>query len=97
MNAICVTCGTQFSDTPEHPVFCPICTDERQYVGFEGQQWTTLEELKRDYRTKIEKEEPGLTSFAIEPKFGIGNVPFWLRPLRATFFGIASAFWTGLR
>jgi glyoxylase-like metal-dependent hydrolase (beta-lactamase superfamily II) len=76
MNAICITCGTQFSDSADHPRSCPICTDERQYVGFHGQQWTTLEDLRRDYRTTIQNEEPGLTSFAIEPKFGIGQRAF---------------------
>jgi hypothetical protein len=25
---------------------CPICEDERQYVGWDGQQWTTLAELR---------------------------------------------------
>lgn len=76
MNAICVTCGTQFTDTAAHPVSCPICTDERQYIGFEGQQWTTLEDLRQDHRTKIRTEEPSLTSFSIEPKFGIGQRAF---------------------
>jgi glyoxylase-like metal-dependent hydrolase (beta-lactamase superfamily II) len=76
MNAICVTCGTQFSDGAAEPGSCPICTDERQYVGFEGQQWTTLHDLRRDYKTKIQAEEPGLTSFSIEPKFGIGQRAF---------------------
>ncbi|MEA3209443.1 MAG: hypothetical protein QOE70_2500 [Chthoniobacter sp.] len=39
---ICVTCGTQFSATEGPPLECPICLDERQYVGPDGQQWTTL-------------------------------------------------------
>jgi glyoxylase-like metal-dependent hydrolase (beta-lactamase superfamily II) len=76
MNAICVTCGTQFGDTAAHPVSCPMCTDERQYIGFEGQQWTTLDDLRRDYTTKIQNEEPGLTSFSVDPKFGIGQRAF---------------------
>ncbi|MBV8769958.1 MAG: MBL fold metallo-hydrolase, partial [Hyphomicrobiales bacterium] len=40
---ICVTCGTQFSPTEAPPSLCPICTDDRQFVGWEGQAWTTLE------------------------------------------------------
>lgn len=76
MNAICVTCGTQFGDTAADPVSCPICTDERQYIGLKGQQWTTLDDLRRDYRTEIQKEEPGLTSFSVDPKFGIGQRAF---------------------
>src|SRR5436305_568310 len=76
MTAICVTCGTQFRDTATEPDSCPICTDDRQYLGFEGQQWTTLDDLRRDYKTKIRTEEPGLTSFSMEPKFGIGQRAF---------------------
>src|SRR5438876_776789 len=38
---ICVTCGTQF-DAGGSGV-CPICEDPRQFVGWNGQQWTTLE------------------------------------------------------
>ena len=76
MNAICITCGTQFGDSASQPDFCPICTDDRQYVGLEGQQWTTLDDLRRDYKTKIQSEEPGLTSFWMEPKFGIGQRAF---------------------
>src|SRR4051812_17005906 len=76
MNAICATCGTQFGETPDEPELCPICMDERQYVGLEGQRWTTLEELRREYTTKVQQEEPGLTSFSMEPKFGIGQRTF---------------------
>ena len=39
---ICTTCGTQFAGTEEPPAGCPICQDERQYIGPNGQQWTTL-------------------------------------------------------
>src|SRR3954467_6829510 len=76
MNAICFTCGTQFRAPATEPDSCPICTDERQYVGLEGQKWTTLDDLRRNYTTKIQTEEPGLTSFSMEPKFGIGQRMF---------------------
>ncbi|MFL6415498.1 MAG: MBL fold metallo-hydrolase [Bryobacteraceae bacterium] len=79
MNPICITCGTQFSNGLREPNSCPICTDERQYVALGGQQWTTLEELKRDHGTKIQEEEPGLTSFSIEPKFAIGQRAFLIQ------------------
>ena len=35
---ICLTCGTQHA--PTAPPSCPICQDERQYVGLGGQYWT---------------------------------------------------------
>ncbi len=73
MHAICITCGTQFAESSEPPEHCPICEDERQYVGLHGQQWTTLANLQDDHKTRIHDEEPGLTSFTIEPKFGIGQ------------------------
>ncbi len=79
MNFICVTCGTQFLETQEAPARCPICEDERQYVGLDGQQWTTLDDLRREHRNRIYEEEDGLTSFVTEPKFGIGQRAFLLR------------------
>ena len=45
---LCVTCGTQFAETPKPPEHCPICEDERQYVGPDGQEWTTLERPSDD-------------------------------------------------
>ena len=41
---ICVTCGVQQADSDQPPAHCPICQDERQYVGHGGQKWTTLDE-----------------------------------------------------
>lgn len=79
MNAICVTCGTQFSDTAQYPDHCAICEDERQYVGLDGQRWTTLEDLRKDHRVKVQEEEPGLLSFSVEPHFGIGQRAFLIR------------------
>ena len=70
---ICVTCGTQFAATPAEPERCPICEDERQYVGVNGQRWTTLATLRRDYRADIASLEPGLTSIGSTPSFGIGQ------------------------
>jgi hypothetical protein len=72
-NYICVTCGTQFTETTEPPAHCPICEDERQYIGWEGQQWTTLERLRADHRHILKTEEPGLTGIGAEPAFAIGQ------------------------
>ena len=46
-HSICVTCGTQYSACALPPESCAICTDSRQFVGFDGQQWTTLDDLHR--------------------------------------------------
>src|SRR5688500_12587532 len=43
--SICETCGTQYAEAPHPPAHCPVCEDERQYVGWQGQRWTTHEAL----------------------------------------------------
>jgi glyoxylase-like metal-dependent hydrolase (beta-lactamase superfamily II) len=70
---ICVTCGTQFAESETPPEHCPICEDERQYVGLGGQRWTTLEDLRRDHHNVIREEEPGLTGIGTDPSFAIGQ------------------------
>jgi len=73
---ICVTCGTQYADSKCPPGHCDICEEERQYVGLGGQQWITLDELRRTHRNRVEELEPGLTEFETEPKFAIGQHGF---------------------
>lgn len=70
---ICITCGAQFTPSTEPPASCPICEDERQYVGHEGQRWTTIEELKRDHHNEIRPLAPGLAGIATEPGVAIGQ------------------------
>jgi len=72
-NYICATCGTQFAATDAPPAHCPICEDERQYIGWKGQQWTTLEQLRADHRNLIRPEEMHLTGIGAEPAFAIGQ------------------------
>ncbi|HEX5829873.1 MAG TPA: hypothetical protein VFY16_02755 [Gemmatimonadaceae bacterium] len=70
---ICVTCGTQFSESPAPPPACPICGDERQYVPPSGQGWTTLPALRSAYRTAIRLVAPDLYGIGVEPRFAIGQ------------------------
>ena len=70
---ICVTCGTQFAASAEPPAGCPICLDERQYLGVDGQQWTTPEELREAHQTRVAEIEPGLVGIGVEPPFAIGQ------------------------
>lgn len=72
-NYLCATCGVQFDASETPPVNCPICDDERQYVGVNGQQWTTLEKLKRAHHNRIETIEPNLIGIGSEPSFAIGH------------------------
>jgi hypothetical protein len=76
---VCVTCGAQFAEREEPPPSCPICTDQRQYVGRDGQRWTTLEALAADHTNAI-RDEHELVGIGTEPSFAIGQrallVPF---------------------
>ena len=76
---ICVTCGAQFPPSTEPPAECPICRDSRQFVGLDGQQWTTLEELAHKHHNVIKQEEPWLYSIHTEPHFAIGERAFLLQ------------------
>jgi len=73
---ICVTCGTQYPASNAPSDRCLICEDERQYVGLDGQRWTTLDDLRRDYRNRTAPVEPGLTSILMEPAFAVGERAF---------------------
>ncbi len=72
-NYICSTCGVQFADSETPPESCPICEDERQYIGPNGQQWTTLEELQENYHNVIKTVEPNLTGIGTHPNFTIAQ------------------------
>ena len=76
---ICATCGTQYSPSSEPSTVCSICADPRQYVGWEGQRWTTLDTLSNIHRNSIQQEEPHLFSIHTEPVFGIGERAFLIQ------------------
>ncbi|NUS37808.1 MAG: MBL fold metallo-hydrolase [Lysobacter sp.] len=65
---ICDTCGTQFDASPP-PARCPVCEDERQYVGWQGQRWTSLARLQATHVLRIE-EDAGLLGLGV-PGFAI--------------------------
>ena len=69
---VCVTCGTQFADGEDPPASCPICEDDRQYVGWSGQQWTTLDDLRAGHHNVV-RDDLGLTGIGTEPSFAIGQ------------------------
>lgn len=70
---ICATCAMQYPDTEHPPDRCPICQDERQYVGWEGQRWTTMADLATRHTVQIRAEEPDLVGIGLEPGFAIGQ------------------------
>ena len=76
---LCVTCGTQYRESAEPPPRCLICDDERQYVGPDGQRWTTLAAVAERRENRIKAEEPNLHSINTEPNFGIGQRAFLIQ------------------
>jgi hypothetical protein len=70
---ICRTCGVAFDAAVVGDRRCPVCADERQYVGWHGQRWTTLDELRTDHRNRIDPEGPGVWGVGTEPTFAIGQ------------------------
>jgi hypothetical protein len=69
---ICTTCGVQYAPSDSPPERCLVCEDERQYVGWAGQTWTTLEELGQKHRNEL-RDDLGLLGVGTEPSFAIGQ------------------------
>jgi hypothetical protein len=69
---ICETCGSQHAESDQPPSRCAICEDARQYVGWEGQRWTTLEDLGATHRADI-RDDHGLLGIGCTPSFAIGQ------------------------
>jgi hypothetical protein len=72
-NFICVACGTRYPASGSAPERCPICEDDRQYVPPSGQQWTTMDELRKGHRNAFRELAPGITAIVTEPGFSIGQ------------------------
>jgi glyoxylase-like metal-dependent hydrolase (beta-lactamase superfamily II) len=70
---ICATCGQQYAESERPPERCRVCEDERQYVGPDGQQWTTLEDLRQRHRADVRELEPDLLGIGMRPAFAIGQ------------------------
>jgi hypothetical protein len=72
MRFICETCGTEYGDTMAPPAVCAICADERQYVRWSGQRWTTHADLVRTHSVRIQ-DESGITALRLSPDFAINQ------------------------
>ncbi len=68
---ICRQCGTQFADSDAPPAACPICEDDRQYVRWDGQDWLTLDDLRKTHHVRVADEAEGVTGFGAVPAFAI--------------------------
>ena len=69
---LCATCGTQFAESPRPPSACPVCEDDRQYVGWSGQHWTTHAELAGSHGLRLE-DDAGLLGIGLAPSFAINQ------------------------
>ena len=76
---ICTTCGTQHAPSAAPPACCPICDDERQYVGRAGQRWTTLPDLRRTHMNAWRQHEANLLGIGTTPAFAIGQRALLIR------------------
>ncbi|MFC0522130.1 hypothetical protein ACFFGV_00815 [Pontibacillus salicampi] len=78
---MCTTCGVQYAAPETKPDSCLICTEERQFVNPNGQQWTTHEKIVESgaYQNIISQEEENLYSITTSPKFGIGQTAYLIR------------------
>jgi hypothetical protein len=70
---LCSTCGVQYAESVLPPEECRVCTDERQYVGWSGQHWTTVAELRTHHTNVFRTKWPDLVGMATAPKFAIGQ------------------------
>jgi glyoxylase-like metal-dependent hydrolase (beta-lactamase superfamily II) len=74
---VCETCGTEFPDSKSPPSRCPTCEEERQYVGWNGQRWTTLAKMRSaGFRNIFKLHEPRLHHIITQPHFAIGQRAF---------------------
>lgn len=76
---ICTQCGTQYAATEVPPETCRICTDERQFVNPQSQQWTTHSRLKRAHRNTVHAQGAGVIGIGVDPQVGIGQRALLIR------------------
>ncbi|MCU7549949.1 MBL fold metallo-hydrolase [Chitinophagaceae bacterium LB-8] len=72
-NNICVTCGTRYATAKSSTDACPVCNDDRQYIGDQGQQWTSYEQLAKVYAIRFSKLHDNLYDLRMMPSFAIGQ------------------------
>lgn len=72
---VCETCGVQTETSLRAPDRCPICEDERQYVGWMGQRWFSPVELSQTRRIAF-REEAGVSTMVLEPGVAINQRAF---------------------
>jgi len=69
---LCETCGTQFAESAAPPPRCPICEDDRQYVGWQGQTWTTPASMAERYKLRFQ-DDSDVLGIGLAPDFAINQ------------------------
>ena len=70
---ICKTCGAHHPESMQPRAHCPICEDERQYVGANGQEWLDRAAITASHHNDWREIEPGLTGIGLSPTIAIGQ------------------------
>lgn len=73
MRFICTTCGTEHAETAGPPERCLICEDERQFVNWNGQEWTTLADVQSTFRNVFRSQGERIVGIGTDPKLAIGQ------------------------
>lgn len=70
---ICATCGTRYANAKTGTDECPVCMDDRQYIGDHGQQWTSYDQLSKVHTIRFSKIDDNLLELRMMPSFAIGQ------------------------
>lgn len=70
---ICATCGTRYASAKTATDTCPICEDDRQYVGDNGQVWLSYKEVAKGKSIRFAELQPNLYELKLTPAFAIGQ------------------------
>jgi hypothetical protein len=68
---ICSTCGTRHASAKAPSGTCAICLDERQFVGDQGQSWTSLQQLAAQHTIRFSNIDEHLLELRMVPAFAI--------------------------
>lgn len=70
---ICATCGTRYATAKTSGDPCPVCNDDRQYIGDGGQQWISYDQLAGVHAIRFSKINDQLLDLRMMPSFAIGQ------------------------
>lgn len=70
---ICATCGTRYATARTNDDPCSICSDDRQYLGDNGQEWTSFAKLASGRTIRFAQLQPQLYDLRVTPGFGINQ------------------------